>query len=154
MKFELIVLGKTKESYLATGIDDFKKRLQRFCPITIKVVKEKRGKIADPVRIDDEGRRLLEQVSSRSFVVAMDRTGQQLSSAELAQTIVRWQDAGRSVVSFIIGGSLGLSAEVLQRAGMIMSFSKMTFTHEMARLLLLEQLYRGHTILAGTKYHK
>jgi 23S rRNA (pseudouridine1915-N3)-methyltransferase len=154
MKIELIVLGKTNEAYLATGIDDFKKRLQRYCEVTIKVVKEKRGKIADKVRIATEGRQLLEQIVPNSLIVALDRTGRQISSLELADNIDRWRDSGRNTISFVIGGPLGLSAEVLQRAEMIISLSKMTFTHEMARLILFEQLYRGFAILAGTKYHK
>ncbi len=154
MKFELIVLGKTNEAYLAAGIADFRKRLQRYCQVTIKIVKEKRGKIADKVRIIEEGRKLLAQIIDTSFVVALDRTGQQLDSAELAENIGIWRDSGKRVVTFIIGGPLGLSTEVLKRSELVISLSKFTFTHEMARLILFEQLYRGFSILAGSKYHK
>ncbi|NOX25459.1 MAG: 23S rRNA (pseudouridine(1915)-N(3))-methyltransferase RlmH [Deltaproteobacteria bacterium] len=154
MKFELIVLGKTNEEYLAAGIADFQKRLQRYCQVTIKTVKERRGRIADKARLREEGSQLLAQVAADSLIVALDRTGRQLSSLELAENIGRWRDSGKRVVTFIIGGPLGLSPEVLERAAMVISLSKMTFTHEMARLLLFEQLYRGFAILAGTKYHK
>ncbi len=154
MKFELIVLGKTNEVYLATGIADFQNRLERYCPVAIKIVKEKRGKIADKVRITTEGSQLLAQADANSLIVVLDRTGRQLSSVELSENIGRWRDSGRQIISFIIGGPLGLSTEVLKRADLVISLSKMTFTHEMARLILFEQLYRGLAILAGSKYHK
>ncbi len=154
MKFELVVIGKTNEAYLAAGIADFQKRLERYCPVVIKIVKEKRGKIAGKVRIAEEGGQLLAQASANSLIVALDRTGRLLSSEDLSENIGRWRDSGRQVISFIIGGPLGLSAEVLKRADLVISLSKMTFTHEMARLILLEQLYRGLAILAGSKYHK
>jgi len=154
MRFELIVIGKTNEAYLAAGIADFRKRLQRYCQVTIKIVKEKRGKIADKVRILEEGRKLLAQTIDTSFVVALDRTGRQLDSAALAEHIGIWRDSGKQVVTFIIGGPLGLSTEVLKRAELVISLSKLTFTHEMARLILFEQLYRGFSILSGSKYHK
>ena len=154
MKFDLIFLGKTNEAYLAAGIDDFHKRLQRYCRVNIKIVKEKRGKLADHARITEEGSLLLAQVEPNSFVVAVDRNGLQATSEELADYIRHWRDSGKQIVTFLIGGPLGLAAEVVQRADLILSLSKMTFTHEMARLILLEQLYRGFAILAGTKYHK
>lgn len=150
----MIVLGKTNEAYLAAGIADFQKRLQRYCPMTIKIVKEKRGRIAAKARIREEGSQLLAQAAPGSLIVALDRTGRQLSSLQLAEKIGTWRDSGKEIVTFIIGGPLGLSAEVLTGAALVISLSNMTFTHEMARLLLLEQLYRGFAILAGSKYHK
>ena len=154
MKLDVLVLGKTNEAYLAAGIDDFHKRLQRYCRVDIKIVKEKRGKLSDQVRIAEEGSRLLAQVAPNSFVVALDRSGYQVSSDKLAAYMGQWRDSGKQLVTFLIGGPLGLSSEVVQSADLVLSLSKMTFTHEMARLLLLEQLYRGFSILAGTKYHK
>jgi len=154
MNIDCIFLGQTGESYLEQGIADFQKRLARYCQVRIKIVRERKGKMADLVRIETEGRELLEQVEPRSMVVALDRTGRQVDSEMFASLFRQWQDQNRRTASFIIGGALGLSAEVLAASDLVLSLSAMTFTHEMARLILLEQVYRSFTILAGTKYHK
>lgn len=154
MNIECIFLGQTSEGYLEEGIADFQRRLERYCQVRVKVVKERKGRMADQVRIDTEGRDLLDQIEPKSFVVALDRTGRQLSSEALASLFQQWQGQNRRLASFVIGGALGLSQEVLAAADLVLSLSMMTFTHEMARMLLLEQVYRAHTILAGTKYHK
>lgn len=154
MNIECIFLGQTNEGYLEKGIADFQRRLERYCQVRIKVVKERKGRLADQVRIDTEGRDLLEQVEPKSLLVALDRTGRQVGSEGFAALFQQWQDQNRRTASFIIGGSLGLSREVLSAADLVLSLSQMTFTHEMARLLLLEQVYRAFTILAGSKYHK
>jgi len=154
MNIECIFLGQTNEGYLEKGVADFQRRLERYCQVRIKVVKERKGRLADQVRIDTEGRDLLEQVEPKSLLVALDRTGRQVGSEGFAALFQQWQDQNRRTASFVIGGSLGLSREVLSAADMVLSLSLMTFTHEMARLLLLEQVYRAFTILAGSKYHK
>lgn len=154
MNIECIFLGQTNEGYLEKGIADFQRRLERYCQVRIKVVKERKGRLADQVRIDTEGRDLLEQIEPKSLLVAMDRTGRQVGSEGFAALFQQWQDQNRRTASFVIGGSLGLSREVLSAADLVLSLSQMTFTHEMARLLLLEQVYRAFTILAGSKYHK
>lgn len=154
MNIECIFLGQTSEGYLEEGIADFQKRLERYCQVRIKVVKERKGRMADQVRIDTEGRDLLEQIEPKSFVVALDRTGRQVSSEAFAALFLQWQEQNRRSVSFVIGGALGLSQVVVAAADLVLSLSMMTFTHEMARMILLEQVYRAYTILAGTKYHK
>lgn len=154
MYLECLFVGQTNEDYLAQGIADFQKRLQHYCPLRIKIVKERKGKLADQVRMEGEGRDLLQQVEAKSFLVVLDRTGSQVSSETFSSLFQQWQGQNRKSVSFLIGGALGVSAEVLAAANMVLSLSLMTFTHEMARLLLLEQIYRAHTILAGSKYHK
>lgn len=154
MNIECIFLGQTNEGYLEKGIADFQRRLERYCQVRIKVVKERKGRLADQVRIDTEGRDLLEQIEPKSLLVALDRTGRQVGSEGFAALFQQWQDQNRRTASFVIGGSLGLSREVLSAADLVLSLSQMTFTHEMARLLLLEQVYRAFTILAGSKYHK
>lgn len=154
MNIECIFLGQTSEGYLEKGVDDFQKRLERYCPLRLKVVKERKGRLADQVRIDVEGRDLLDQVESKSLVVALDRSGRQVDSKAFAAMFQQWQDQNRRTASFIVGGALGLSKEVLDAADLVLSLSKMTFTHEMARMILLEQIYRAFTILAGSKYHK
>lgn len=154
MNIDCIFLGGTSEGYLETGIADFQKRLERYGQIRIKIVKERKGRITDQARIDIEGRDLLEQVEPKSLVVALDRTGRQMGSEALAALLQQWRDQNRRTVSFIIGGALGLSRQVVTSADLVLSLSVMTFTHEMARLILMEQIYRAFTILAGTKYHK
>ena len=154
MNIECIFLGQTSEGYLEKGIADFQKRLERYCQVRVKVVKERKGRMADQVRIDTEGRDLLEQIEPKSLIVALDRTGRQVGSEAFAALFQQWQDQNRRSASFIIGGALGLSQEVLAAADLVLSLSMMTFTHEMARMILLEQVYRAFTILAGSKYHK
>ena len=154
MNIDCIFLGQTDEGYLKKGINDFQKRLERYCQVRIKVVKERKGKLADQVRIETEGRDLLELIEPKSLVVALDLTGRQLDSEALAGLFQQWQEQNRRTISFVIGGALGLSRQVVAAADLVLSLSKMTFTHEMARLILMEQVYRAFTILAGSKYHK
>ncbi len=154
MRLELIFHGKTRESYLQAGIDDFSKRLGHYVKTDLKIIKEKgRGGSGTQAK-KQEGEHLLSSCSKSSYLVALDPSGRQLTSEELAELIDNWENQSRQVVSFLIGGPEGLDQALLKKADIILSLSKMTFTHEMARLLLLEQLYRAYTINAGTKYHK
>ncbi len=156
MKIELLFLGKTKESYLAAGLEDFKKRIGYYTKLEIKVIKEQGRKNSLPAKkiIEEEGGKLLEFVKKSSLLVVLDRSGKQVDSVQFAQQITSWENQGRKHVIFALGGPLGLASSVLKRADLILSFSKMTFTHEMARLILMEQLYRAFTIKAGEQYHK
>lgn len=154
MRLELIFPGKTKESYLKRGIDDFAERLSRYVKLDFKIIKDRSGSGDMTRAVQLEGKLLLENCSKSSYMVALDPGGRQLSSEEFAGTVGKWEVEGRQIVSFVIGGPEGLSALVLDKADLLLSLSRMTFTHEMARLLLLEQLYRAYSIKAGTKYHK
>ena len=155
MRFELLFLGKTKEAYLASGIEDFFKRLSHYINVEIKTVKEGRVKKGEPDKllIERESEILLKNAQG-AYLVCLDRNGRQMDSPALAKQIERWEMQGIKKICFVIGGSLGLSAAILQKADLVLSFSPMTFTHDMSRLLLLEQLYRACTIKAGEKYHK
>lgn len=155
MRLELLFLGKTKEKYLATGIDDYAKRLSRYLKVEIKTLKEGKAKkgVPENLLIEKESEKLM-QNSQGSYLVCLDRTGKQMDSLELAKQMERWEMQGIKKISFAIGGHLGLSSAILYKADLVLSFSPMTFTHEMSRLLLLEQLYRACTIKAGEKYHK
>ena len=155
MRLELLFLGKTKEKYLATGIDDYAKRLSRYLKVEIKTLKEGKAKkgVSENLLIEKESEKLM-QNSQGSYLVCLDRTGKQMDSLELAKQMERWEMQGIKKISFAIGGHLGLSSAILYKADLVLSFSPMTFTHEMSRLLLLEQLYRACTIKAGEKYHK
>jgi len=155
LRLELLFLGKTKETYLADGIEDFFKRLSHYLKVEIKTVKEGRIKKGEPenLLIERESEILLQNVQG-SYLVCLDRTGTQMDSITLAKQLERWEMQSLKKISFIIGGPLGLSATILHKADLVFSLSPMTFTHEMTRLLLLEQLYRACTIKAGEKYHK
>ena len=156
MKLELLFLGKTRTPYLAAGIDDFAKRLSHYTRLEIKTIREPKGRKNDPDSrlIEAEAKVLMTAVSKNSLVVALDPGGRPLSSEELANRLTGWEGRGTKTVSFLIGGALGLAPSVVKAADMVLSLSAMTFTHEMARLILVEQLYRAHTIKAGEKYHK
>ena len=154
MQIECIFVGKTTSKYIAQGIDDFAKRLGRYCPVKIRYSKEKKGKLKSSQILKDEGVALLDLIQKGSLIVVLDVCGKQVNSEELAVQVGQWQNQGRKHITFMIGGHLGLSKEVLNAADLTLSLSKMTFTHEMARMILLEQVYRAFAILAGSQYHK
>jgi 23S rRNA (pseudouridine1915-N3)-methyltransferase len=155
LRFEFLFLGKTKEPYLADGIADYAKRLARYVATDIRTLKEKKTPKGEPdnVVVEKESETLL-QSGQGSYLVCLDRGGRQMDSLQLAAQVEGWEMQGRKKITFILGGPLGLSAAILTRADLVLSLSAMTLTHEMARLLLLEQLYRACTIKAGEKYHK
>lgn len=155
MRFEFLFLGKTRESYLAAGIEDYAKRLARYIATDIKILKARKINKGDSENflIERDSDTLLQNALG-SCLVCLDRTGRQMDSLELVSQVERWEMQGQKIITFIIGGPLGLSPAILNKADLVLSFSMMTFTHEMARLLLLEQLYRAFTIKAGEKYHK
>ncbi len=156
MKFFFPFLGKTKEKFIAQGIDEYVTRLKHYANLEMKFLKEKKSaaKLPPNQQNIEEGKVLLASVPAGSFVVVLDVKGNLLSSEQLAEQITRWEDQGKRQVVFLLGGPNGFSDEVLKRADLRISLSKMTFTHDLARLLLIEQLYRAYTIKAGTGYHK
>lgn len=155
MKFLLPFLGKTKESYLEHGICDYAERLRRYAPLEIKVLKCSFGKNdSDQVIMAREADLLLNQAAAASLTVALDPAGRQFSSEELAALLDCWERQGLQNICFLIGGHLGLDERVRQQADLLCSLSRLTFTHEISRFILLEQLYRACSIRAGHKYHK
>ncbi len=155
MKLELPFLGKTKDSFIEEGIKEYSGRLKHYTTlhVTTLKVKKKKGWTEEQER-QEEGRVLIASLPSATVKVVLDSKGTQFSSEELANRISRWEQEGRKQVAFLIGGPTGHSKDVLAHADLLLSFSKMTFTHDMIRLFLLEQLYRAYTIKAGEKYHK
>lgn len=153
MLFRFVWVGKTRSEHLRSLVDDYLARLRRFvrCEVT-----ELRESSARDVRegIEDEGRRIIGALRSDALVVLLDVEGREWSSFELAGEIEKWQTVGRKEVAFIIGGHNGVSKEVTARAQIRWSLSRLTFTHEMARVVLAEQLYRAYTIINGLPYQK
>jgi 23S rRNA (pseudouridine1915-N3)-methyltransferase len=155
VKLLLPFLGKTKESYLEQGIRDYAERLRRYLPLDIKVLKCSHGKNdSDQVIMAREAELLLGQTTGASLTVALDPAGREFSSEELAALLDSWEQQSVQTVCFLIGGHLGLDERVRQQANLLCSLSRLTFTHEMSRFLLLEQLYRACSIRSGHKYHK
>ena len=153
MLLRLVWVGKTKSGHLRALIEDYLARLRRFvrCEIT-----ELRESAMSKARegIEDEGKRIKGALRSEAFVVLLDIEGREWSSVELAREIEKWQTAGRREVAFVIGGHNGVSDEVTARANLRWSLSRLTLTHEMARVVLVEQLYRAYTIIHGLPYQK
>lgn len=158
MKITLVTVGKIKEKYLTEGINEFLKRLKPFAQVSIKEVPEEHmpdnpSEAEKQQSLTKEGQRLLKQVPEGSFLIVLDVYGKQLSSEGLAAKIQELGLRGQSSLTFLIGGAFGLSQEVRQAADFRLSFSPMTFTHQMIRLLLVEQIYRAFKINRGEKYH-
>ena len=156
MKIKIIALGKIKEKFLKDGIDEFLKRLTPYASIEIVELTpiEIRDENLTQKALEQEGEKILANIKNDSFVITMEILGKQLSSEDFAQKINEVSMSGISELVFIIGSSCGLSPIVSNRANFKLSFSKMTFLHQVARLLLVEQIYRAFKILKGETYHK
>jgi 23S rRNA (pseudouridine1915-N3)-methyltransferase len=159
MQVHIIAVGRIKEKYLQLGISDYEKRLRPYMKLQImEISEEKRPADASPAVESaakaKEGERIIAVIPESSYVIALDVHGQTRSSEELADSFRQWELTGQNNLAFVIGGDLGLSATILTSSDMRLSLSKMTFTHPMARLLLLEQVYRAFRILRGEPYHK
>lgn len=158
MKITIACVGKIKEKYLTAGIDEFTKRLTPFCKLEVVSINEERmpdnPSPAEKQQIlEKETQRLLGIIPENSYVILLDVIGKQLSSPELAEKIDALALQGSSHITFVIGGAFGYTDALRKRADFALSFSKMTFTHQMIRLLLIEQIYRAFKISSGQKYH-
>ena len=159
MRINIVCVGKIKEKYLKLGIDEFKKRLSKYCKLEIIELEDEKApeNLSDKEMLmikEKEGKKILSKIKDNSYVIALAIDGKNLSSEELAETINKLGVRGISNITFVIGGSLGLSDEVLSRADYKLSFSKMKFPHQLMRLILLEQVYRAYRINNGEPYHK
>jgi 23S rRNA (pseudouridine1915-N3)-methyltransferase len=159
VQISLIAVGKIKEKYLINGIAEYTKRLTRYCTLRVFEVADEKApenlSESDMTAVkDQEGERILKQIKEGMYVIVMDLEGKMLSSEAFAAKIEQLSLQGNSQLALIIGGSLGLSNAVLQRADEKISFSKMTFPHQLMRLILLEQLYRAYRINRNEPYHK
>ena len=159
MKIRLLTVGKIKENYLVQGIREYEKRLSRYCKLEIIEVSDEKtpDKASDALKAqirDTEGKRILKYIRDDDYVIALAIQGKMPDSVELSQFMENLGIQGKSSVVFVIGGSLGLSDEVLKRSDYQLSFSRMTFPHQLMRMILLEQIYRGYRIMMHEPYHK
>jgi len=159
MNISVICIGKLKEKYWTDAIQEYGKRLSKYCSLTINELKEEKlpdnPSKAEEINVKEaEGKNILKQIKSNTYVIALEIQGKELTSEALAEKMQTLAIDGKSDVAFIIGGSLGLSDEVLARADFRLSFSKMTFPHQMMRVILLEQIYRSFKIIKNETYHK
>lgn len=158
MRITIVCAGKIKEKYLSAGIAEFMKRLRPFAQVEIKEIHEEKmpdePSAAEKEQVlQKEGEKLLKLVPAGSFLFVLDVFGKEMPSEKLAEKIDQLGVQGRSNITFLIGGAFGLSREVREAADERLSFSQLTFTHQMVRLLLVEQIYRCFKINRGEKYH-
>jgi len=159
MEIRILSVGKIKEKYLNDGIGEYTKRLGRYCKLKfIQVPDEKTpDKASEALNTqirEIEGERLQKHIREQDYVIALAINGKMLDSVELSEKIERLGIEGTSNITFVIGGSLGLADAVLKRADYKLSFSRMTFPHQLMRVILLEQIYRAYRIMKNEPYHK
>lgn len=159
MKITIVCVGKVKEKFYQDAVKEYSKRLSRYTKLDIaEVADEKTEEQSTEVEInlvkDKEGERILKAIKDDGYVVCLAIDGRQLDSVELSEKMNNLLVTGKSHIYFVIGGSLGLSDNVLKRADMKLSFSRMTFPHQLMRVILLEQIYRGFRIMNNEPYHK
>lgn len=154
MKFTLLVVGKTTDARLQTMIEDYQQRLKHYIPFDIIVIPELRNAkaLSEAQQKEQEGIEILRRITPATDLILLDEHGQERRSIEYAQWIQKKMAAGRDII-FVIGGPYGFSTAVYERANNKISLSQMTFSHQMIRLLFVEQLYRAMTILRGEPYH-
>lgn len=159
MKITIITVGKLKEKYLKQGIAEYLKRLGAYAKCEIIEVPDEKA----PETMSDaegeivkqkEGERILSHINQDTYVITLEINGKMLTSEQLASKMDELMTYGKSKIAFVIGGSLGLSEQVRERSDFALSFSKMTFPHQLIRLVLVEQVYRGFRIIKGEPYHK
>ncbi len=147
MQITIVAVGKIKEKYMSEAISDYVQRLSKYCKINICETDE-------DSTVKKEGISLLKRIPSNSFVITLDLAGEEYTSESFAAMLDKTLTNGYSAITFVIGGSDGISEDILERANIRVCMSKFTFTHQMARLIILEQIYRAMKINHGEKYHK
>ncbi len=159
MKITIVCVGKIKEKFYRDALVEYTKRLSRYCSLSITEVadektKEQASDVECAIIKDREGERILKSIREDGYVIALAIDGKNLDSVELSKKIENLALTGKSNLYFVIGGSLGLSDEVMKRADYKLSFSRMTFPHQLMRVILLEQIYRSYRIINHEPYHK
>ena len=159
MKIKLVTVGKLKEKYLKDGIAEYAKRLKHFTKFELielsdEKTPDKASHLENQQILDKEGTRILSKLADKEFVIALAIEGQQFPSEKFSKILSDITIRGISDITFVIGGSLGLSTAVKKRANLLMSFGKLTLPHQLMRLVLVEQIYRAFMIQQGSPYHK
>lgn len=159
MKITVITVGKIKEKYLRDAIAEYSKRLSKYCKLEILEVADEKtpdnaSAIVEEGIRQKEGERILRLIKEDAYVITLEIGGKMLDSVEFSRKIETLGIQGKSHICFIIGGSIGLGQEVLKRSDYGLSFSKMTFPHQLMRVILVEQIYRGYRIMSNEPYHK
>lgn len=159
MKITIVTVGKIKEKYLRDAIGEYSKRLSKYCKLEIVEVADEKtpdnaSETMEKIIRDKEAERILKYVREDAYVVTLEIGGKMLDSVEFSRKLENLGIQGKSHILFIIGGSIGLGEAVLKRSDFPLSFSKMTFPHQLMRVILLEQVYRGYRIINGEPYHK
>ena len=155
MKIKFLVIGKTDADYLKKGIDEYIRRLKHYVPLEMVVIPDLKNtkNLTQDIQKQKEGELILNQIDNGDFVVLLDEKGKKYSSVNFSQFVEKKMIAGTKTLSFVVGGPYGFSPEVYQKANAKISLSDMTFSHQMVRLIFVEQLYRAMTIIRGEPYH-
>ena len=159
MKITVLTVGKIKEKYLRDAIVEYTKRLSRYCKLEIIEVADEKtpdnaSENAEEMIRQKEAERLLKYIREDAYLITLEIGGKQLTSEEFSEKIEKPGIQGTSHIIFVIGGSIGIGKAVLEKSDYALSFSKMTFPHQLMRVILLEQIYRGYRIMSGEPYHK
>ena len=159
MKITVLTVGKIKEKYLRDAIVEYTKRLSRYCKLEISEVADEKtpdnaSENAEEMIRQKEAERLLKYIREDAYLITLEIGGKQLTSEEFSEKIEKLGIQGTSHIIFVIGGSIGIGKAVLEKSDYALSFSKMTFPHQLMRVILLEQIYRGYRIMSGEPYHK
>lgn len=159
MKIRVISVGKLKEKYLVDGIKEYAKRLQaytklEFVELQDESIPDKSSEALNETIKNKEGVKILQRIKDGEYVIVLDVKGKMIDSLELSKHIEQCMNTGKSTITFVIGGSLGHGKEILNRADYALSFSKMTFPHQLMKLILMEQIYRSFKIIKNESYHK
>ncbi len=159
MKISIVCVGKIKEKFFKDAINEYMKRLSKFCKIEIIEVQDEKTEenlsenAEEEIRVR-EGKRILKALPESAYMILLAIKGEEFASVQFAEKIEKLAVGGTSHIAFVIGGSLGVSKEIYEEADMLLSFSKMTFPHQLMRVVLLEQVYRAYKIINGEPYHK
>lgn len=159
MKISIVCVGKIKEKFYRDAIDEYTKRLSRYCKLEILELQDEKtpdnASEAEEVQIKKkEGEKIVSKLKDDAYVITLEILGKKMDSQSFAQVLEKTALSGKSHIQFVIGGSLGLHEDVSKRADLKISFSDMTFPHQLMRVILCEQIYRGYRIINGEPYHK
>ena len=155
MKIQLLLMGKTRFPFIKDGVEEYKKRLKRYADFNIRVLPDLKnaGSLPQPKYMQEEGKTIIKTLSPDKYVVLLDERGKEMDSIEFAEYIDLQHQASRKSIVFVVGGAYGFSPEVYERGNMLLSLSKMTYSHQIIPLFFIEQLYRAFTIIRGAPYH-